>query len=336
MKDSIDVQREVASVLSARRIKAASVAAERFSEVCEKIPEYSDADEAVKRIGVRLGRLAIEGGKGSEKYSLIQQELSKKSEERKALLVSGGFAPDFLENVYTCPLCKDTGERKEDGLQSSICSCYMKLYTEKLQKESNVASNVGFEAFLLKYYSKDTSTGNASPFDKAALALAKAKHFVETFGTDDAKDILFTGGPGVGKSFLCSCIANELMKKGVPVLYISSAELFDTLTYYGKDEERNSKRELLEKISTSVDLLILDDLGAEKQSAARYGILLDVLNRRAANKNKRTVISANLSLQKLKNVYYDERVFSRLVSFEICELTGDDIRIIKKFENAGV
>ncbi|MDE6737854.1 MAG: DNA replication protein DnaC, partial [Lachnospiraceae bacterium] len=43
-----------------------------------------------------------------------------------------------------------------------------------------------------------------------------------------------------------------------------------------------------------------------------------------------TVISTNLSLEELRNRYSD-RIFSRITShYEICKLTGQDIRMYKK------
>jgi DNA replication protein DnaC len=189
----------------------------------------------------------------------------------------------------------------------------------------------GLEAFKLEKYNDFAENDNdASPYENAEVVLNKAKKFVTGFGTHDVNNMLIIGGTGVGKTHLCSCIAYELTNKGIPVLYMSAAELFDTLTYFGDDDTKRARREQLERILYSVELLIIDDLGTEKQSAARYNILIEILNQRSGNKGStgKTIVSSNLSLEDIKR-QYDERIYSRLSTFEVCHLTGSDNRLKK-------
>ena len=77
------------------------------------------------------------------------------------------------------------------------------------------------------------------------------------------------------------------------------------------------------------DLLIIDDLGTELTNQFVASQLFSLLNERHMSK-KATIISTNLSLEELRNRYSD-RIFSRITShYEICKLTGPDIRIYKK------
>ncbi len=332
MKESAHIQKDVESVLSDRRNAAVRLARERYNEVCDTIPDYRETDENIKRNGVKLGRLALEGKSLSEEYASLKKEIEERSRYRVMLLEKAGLKEDYLTDVYTCPLCQDTGEVISEH-KKTFCSCYMKLYTEFLQKEANLIHNMGFEGFELKYYSEKAEDNSNSPLKNAEIALDMSRKFVENFGKPDLNNLMFTGGTGVGKTHLCGCIAYEFTKKGVPVLYLSAAELFDALTYYGEDRSKIAKREDLEKILYEVEILIIDDLGAEKQSAARYSILLELLNNRLDNKKvrRKTVVSSNLTLPQIKN-NYDERIFSRLATFDICRLSGDDIRILKKLK----
>ena len=77
------------------------------------------------------------------------------------------------------------------------------------------------------------------------------------------------------------------------------------------------------------DLLIVDDLGTEITNSFVASQLFSCLNERNLRK-KSTIISTNLSLEELRDRYSD-RIFSRITSsFDLCKLTGPDIRIYKK------
>ena len=77
------------------------------------------------------------------------------------------------------------------------------------------------------------------------------------------------------------------------------------------------------------DLLIIDDLGTELANSFTVSQLFLCLNERLLHK-KSTIISTNLSLESLVEVY-SERTFSRITSnYTLLKLTGDDIRIKKK------
>ena len=78
------------------------------------------------------------------------------------------------------------------------------------------------------------------------------------------------------------------------------------------------------------DLLIVDDLGTEMPNSFTVSQLFLCLNERMLRR-KSTIVSTNLSLTQVAEIY-SERVFSRISSsYIILKLFGDDIRIQKKF-----
>jgi DNA replication protein DnaC len=133
----------------------------------------------------------------------------------------------------------------------------------------------------------------------------------------------------VGKSFLSCCIAKELLDKGYSVLYFSSSQLFDTLkeSDFGKDSKENlytSKEDIY-----NCDLVVIDDLGTELTNSYISAKLFSLLNERIL-RGKSTIISTNLSLMELRDLYSD-RIFSRIsTKYKLCKLSGPDIRIYKK------
>ena len=79
------------------------------------------------------------------------------------------------------------------------------------------------------------------------------------------------------------------------------------------------------------DLLIIDDLGTELSNSFTVSQLFLCLNERILRK-KSTIISTNLGLNQLAEIY-SERTFSRISSnYTMIKLFGDDIRIKKKLQ----
>ena len=152
--------------------------------------------------------------------------------------------------------------------------------------------------------------------------------FINNFDNINTKNLLFTGNTGLGKTFLSSCIANELLKKEKTVLYQTSSVMLDTIISY-RFGKPNVSKDVYDYLQ-NVDLLIIDDLGTEGINNMKLVELFNILNSRLLNPNKKTIISTNLSLQNLFSTY-DERIVSRLVgNYDICYFFGDDIRFILK------
>ena len=113
------------------------------------------------------------------------------------------------------------------------------------------------------------------------------------------------------------------------MIYFSATGLFDLLSKNSFDyKNREELREIYADLY-QCDLLIIDDLGTELTNQFVTSQLFALLNERYMGK-KATIISTNLSLEELRNRYSD-RIFSRITShYEICKLSGQDIRMYKK------
>ena len=145
----------------------------------------------------------------------------------------------------------------------------------------------------------------------------------------DYQNLLFYGTVGTGKSFLSNCIASALIEKGHSVIYFSAGDLFAKISEYafrknGRDSDSNPYEDIY-----NCDLLVLDDLGTELTNSFVVSQLFTCLNERHLRR-KSTVISTNLPMEDLRDRYSD-RIFSRIVSnYDICKLSGQDVRIYKK------
>ena len=139
-----------------------------------------------------------------------------------------------------------------------------------------------------------------------------------------APSLLFSGGPGLGKTFLSACIARAVADSGFSVVYDTAGQLFDDFeaVKFGGDQ-----RDLTQKY-LNCDLLIVDDLGTEMTTQFTQSVLYRVINDRLLQ-NRPMIVSTNLSDSALRQ-RYSPAIASRLLgAFEICLFLGQDIRLMR-------
>lgn len=214
-----------------------------------------------------------------------------------------------------------------------MCSCFRQELINESYSKSNLykLKDECFEKVNLNLFSAEPSLAKynteISPRENMKKIIDISKTFINNFESPDQKNLLFTGTPGVGKTFISSCIANEIINKNYTVLYQTSSLLLNSIFEYKFSKEENSK-ELYDNLF-NVNLLIIDDLGTENLTAAKFEELFTILNSRLITPGTKTIISTNLSLEDLARTY-DHRILSRLMgNFIVLRFYGDDIRLIK-------
>lgn len=289
----------------------------RFKEIEEKLPEYQEISRSISSLCLERGKRLLNGDVHAT--ASLHDEISALSHEKKKLLRDAGYPDDYLEPIYDCPLCKDTG-----FIDGRKCSCFKQAVINLLYQQSNIKEMLkeeNFSKLSMEYYIGED-------LQRFSHAVEGSKKFIEDFHLD-YHNLFFYGTVGTGKSFLSNCIAKELMDKGYSVIYFSSSRLFDTLSkmtfeYQSKEELNRIYDDLY-----NCDLLIIDDLGTELTNSFVASSLFSCLNERQLRKNP-TIISTNLSLEELSK-RYSERIFSRITSyFQLYKLSGQDIRMHKK------
>lgn len=298
------------------------LAEQRRREIYTKLPEYGRLDESVGELSVAQAKLLLNGD--DEALTRLRSSLKEISRQKRELLTSAGYPADYLEPVYDCPDCKDTGYiDSEDGLRKK-CHCFHQQELDILYEQSHIRDMIASENFSnlsYEYYQGDDLTHFRKCVDVC-------RNFVQNF-KQDYHNLFFYGTVGTGKSFLSGCIASELLQTGHSVIYFSASGLFDTLARYAFDSRAKEALSGFYEDLYNCDLLIIDDLGTEMTNTFVASQLFSCLNERHLRKNA-TIISTNLSLEELRDRYSD-RVFSRFTShYDLCKLTGPDIRMCKK------
>lgn len=290
---------------------------ERTAYVYSHVEGYQELDEAVSSISVSQGKKLLTGDESA--LDTLRQIIQELADRKKELLLKAGLPDNYLEPVYDCPDCKDTGYC--EGVK---CHCFKQAEITLLYQQSGIREMLeseNFSTLSYDYYQGD----DLSRFKNTVLT---CKNFINNFNSD-YHNLFFYGTVGTGKSFLSGCVAKELIENGHSVIYFSAAGLFDMLSkfkfdYKNADELHKEYEDLFQ-----CDLLIIDDLGTEFTNNLVNSELFSLINDRHL-RQKATIISTNLSLEDFRNRYSD-RIFSRITSnYEICKITGPDIRMYKK------
>lgn len=320
-----------------KRNKAIENAEIRKKQLLEVNPKLAEIEKEISKISIESSKALILAPV-SEK-SKILAELKKKSsilsKEKAKILKELSKSTDFLEPSYECKMCNDTGFILKSG-KSIKCNCLKQKIFDMAYNKSNMGNleRENFGTFNIRLFSdkadKERFKSDISPRENMNLLKEKAVNFIENFDDPIEKNLIFTGGTGLGKTFLTNCIANELLKEGKTVLYQTAPVMFDQLLdeKFGKTI---SSINLQENI-LNVDLLIIDDLGTEKINENKIEELFTVINTRLLNQNHKitkTIISTNLTANELFGVY-TTRIGSRLAgAYRFLRFFGDDIRLKK-------
>lgn len=193
-----------------------SLQIQRRKELYSKFPAIEELDNqsTASYISMIKGRLSGEQGENADTKSIIQTNKGRTA-EKKRLLVEAGYPENYLDPIYTCSKCMDTGY-----IDQERCSCFRDKLISNLYLQSNMSNILekeNFETFNLSYYSKEVIPEyNCSPYDNMVNILTTAKEFVNNFSTKASHrgNILIYGEVGLGKTFLTNCIAKAILDKG--------------------------------------------------------------------------------------------------------------------------
>ena len=303
---------------------------ERKERIYTLIPEIRRIDEEIAHASVSTAKeMLLKKVSSTEARKSLQETIYDLSMEKINLLAIHDFPADYLDPLYDCPDCHDTGY-----IGNKKCHCFQQKIRQILYNESNIGSSkekTGFSAFRIDYYSPQrTERDTLSPRENIKNILSVSHSFIESFDSRPGQNLFIYGNAGVGKTFLSNCIAEELLNRGKSVIYLTAYQFFDQLADYTFRRGADNAQTL--PAFLHCDLLIIDDLGTELNNSFINSQLFLCINERILNK-KSTIISTNLSLEQI-NRSYTERVFSRIIqSYTLLHIYGEDIRIKKAFSS---
>jgi DNA replication protein DnaC len=245
------------------------------------------------------------------------------------------FDPDkeYMKDGHA--YCKACHERKDGEIRSFLdknfifknnCKCDReRLEREKKREREQEIEQLKRDCFISMSQWAYTFDNYRGEKDKSYII---ARNFVKEYEQMKKENIglLFCGTVGSGKTYLACSIANALIEEYMIRVKIRNfAQIINDLQKGGFDLDKNEYIEAL----TNVSVLILDDLGIERDTSYAKEQVYNIVNSRYL-KQKPTIFTTNLPYEKIQNsddgVEY-ERIYSRII--EMCipvKVIGEDFR----------
>lgn len=227
--------------------------------------------------------------------------------------------PTYIQDsLYFCDKCKQALQTKINlqGKEYTVrvmCKCEEADYQaeqdafKKQQRELQTKINKQ-NGLIVKEWKHCTFANDDGQTPKL---IALAKRYVTQWGKIKSENIglLFFGGVGVGKTYATLCIANTLLDIGERVIATNFSRIINDLSNFDND-----KNHYIHNLA-SCSLLVIDDLGMERQSDYALQIVESVIDERY-KANKPIILTTNLSMAELQNpkdLKY-ARIYSRILS----------------------
>jgi DNA replication protein DnaC len=285
----------------------------RRREVYARVPRLAELDRELTSRLVASLKDALDG-KPSDTAAI--QALV---DESRALLTKAGYAADYLEPIYTCADCRDTGTRDD----AQRCACFKRrLLEDKLSEAKLADSDASFEQFDPSLFSDEPIENGKSQRDMMLRIRQICEAWADGF-PGGMPILLLAGSVGLGKTFISKCIMRRVIERGHTAAYYTAYRLF-SLFHSDRMGESVDLSPLFE-----VPLLIIDDLGTEPMTRnVTIEYFFDLLNERYVA-GLHTVIVTNLGFLELKQLYGD-RIHSRLMDVRLSQkiiFKGRDVRM---------
>lgn len=321
-----DILKEIHLEYEQRRDEEDRLQRIRTQEIYKKIPAIKRMDEEIFKIGLDMAKFIIGNPDTYKKdMEIAKEKIEKLKMEKAFILTESNIDQDYMEKKYTCKTCNDTGYL-ESGKK---CNCLKQKLVSRAYKMSNIETNLlkdNFKNFNINLFKDEKFDREAmTPRENMLDIVGIAEGFIGNFEDKNEDNLLFYGTTGLGKTFLCSCIAKALLDKDKIVVYQTAFTILEILERKRFGNKNKDKSSYEYDLLFDADLLIIDDLGTEVSNTFTNAEIFNIVNTRII-KGKKTIISTNLTPKEISEIYTD-RVFSRILQkFIPLKFFGEDLR----------
>lgn len=321
-----NVMRAALSDLEAQRANNMEVERKRRMEACAKSPEIARLLDVRQKLFYSSMRNAFSSPEKAKQISnAMKLEMENINKNLRIILQKNGLPEDYLQPVYHCQLCKDTGYVGEPVHEP--CVCLKRAVLNKLYQNEGLQ---GLEYQNFKTFDEsifpDTPIEGKKLSQRAYIQRYRVfcEEYANSFKPGEGKGLLLCGRSGLGKTFLMNCVAQRVLELGYSVVVISAYKLVELMRSYQFD---GRGAEQVQDILTC-DLLAIDDLGSEPMlRGVTLSAIYHIVNERN-NANRAIVVTTNCSSDLLYEKY-DDRIAARLTApskMSVIEFMGVDVR----------
>lgn len=222
----------------------------------------------------------------------------------------------------------------EDGSQKvneAGCMCEANKKALQKQRELDARDYDRFSIIQREYLEKSfddyiVAHEDTKQAEMRADALKFSKHYALNFGSHfkEKQNLFIQGTFGTGKTHLAAAIKNEVSRQNYKVLFISMPNYIDKLKQEFNDQKTGKFRHSIYKWATEADLLILDDVGANRMNDFSISELFRLVDART---DKCTVYTTNMTSDEFTQTKELNRILSRMVNrAKAIVIKGDDYR----------
>lgn len=243
-----------------------------------------------------------------------KESLAALAKEEKELLRQCELPENYLEPLFSCPLCKDTGY--VGSPLKKKCACRMALEQQRLGESARINRREAFSAFSPAVYPNDMQRRQGEKI------LAYCQKYADSLPSPEKPQLILYGMPGLGKSFFGNAIALSALQRGIDSLRLTAYRMTEEVME-GFSSEKNPLGRYV-----SVPLLVLDDLGSEPMiNNVTVETLFAIADQRSSGRLA-TIYITNLSGAEIQS-RYGERIASRIADASLTltvPFTGESLR----------
>ncbi len=298
----------------------------RQREIYEKFPRILQIDQTLHGQMRQLGSLVLEKD-GGERLRQLEEENLRLQAQRRAILTAAGYPADYTDDHYDCPDCRDTG-----FVGGKMCHCLRTLYNAEVTRNLSklLRGDEHFGKFDPHCYSDRPNEHGESPRELMIMNREICSRYAQRFSTA-SPNMVFSGAPGLGKTFLSACIARTVSERGFSVAYDSATAALGAFERekFSRDPDETAEAANTVKHYLNCDLMILDDLGTEMNTAFTQSALYTLINQRLTA-GLPMIISTNLTESDLSDRYTPQITSRLLGEYQWLHFVGTDIRRLKE------
>jgi DNA replication protein DnaC len=303
---------DVFEVYDSIRRRNEAEAQRRRREVYGKVPELKGLHERIRALQLERIRAAVQGGQFST------DTIAELRRNAAQLLADAGYDAHYLDPIYTCPVCRDTGLRDD----AHRCGCFIRYQLESKLDEARLGDDgVSFDRYDVTRFSDEPLENGRSQRDYMVQYKRITSDWADSFPSC-SQILLLAGSAGLGKTYTARCVMRRVIERGYTAAYYTAYRLFSIFHSHRLGDSVDLSPLF------SVPLLIIDDLGTEPMTRnVTVEYLFDLINERITT-GLHTIIATNLAFHEIKAVYGD-RIHSRLMDARHAEkliFHGRDIR----------
>lgn len=215
------------------------------------------------------------------------------------------------DGLLMCGKCHSAKQKRGSGsLTGKILHIMCKCELEAQEREKREAEEKRIEELRVRCLPLDNLRRHTFSSASDARHIQIARRYVAEWSSmrESGSGLILWGNTGSGKSFTSHCIANALIDQGVSVGYVTAADLVSNIM--DKDISRQEYKNTL----CRTPLLIVDDIGAQRQTPFALEQLCSVIDARLEN-GKPMIATTNYALTEMQDTRDPalSRLFDRLL-----------------------